>query len=167
MIDSAYHEAGHAVIALAFGMPVSSVWVLCDRAAIGRRSGRTQIERNAYFRDGVPIVLTATTPPGPLDVVKRPWSDHQDRLYTLAGDVAGALHVAATPEMGTDPVRESGAHILAIYDAMAEDAFGLVLEETRTLVIRLWPEIEMMAAILATGTPLFNLTPETWREAIA
>lgn len=43
-IDTAWHEAGHAVAMLALGVRVSSVWLTGERAAVGRLVGRAQAD---------------------------------------------------------------------------------------------------------------------------
>lgn len=43
-IETARHEAGHVIGAWAAGLRVSSVWCTGERARVGRRLGRTQIE---------------------------------------------------------------------------------------------------------------------------
>jgi hypothetical protein len=77
-INTAYHEAGHAVIAVALGMPVSSIWLTGERAAVGRLVGRVQLD--AAWR--------IESPPDPRDL----W------LHSLAGDAVDRrrVHVPTT-----------------------------------------------------------------------
>ena len=69
-ISTAYHEAGHAVVAVALGMPVESVWITGERSAVGRVLGTTQVD---------PIWLHESTP-----------SLQDALLQGLAGDAVDA-----------------------------------------------------------------------------
>jgi hypothetical protein len=44
VVDTAYHEAGHAVAWEAFGFGLSSIWITGEVAAQKRSAGRTQAE---------------------------------------------------------------------------------------------------------------------------
>lgn len=65
-VDTAWHEAGHAAIAAALGMPIASVRVEPERAKVGRLAGRTQVD--------------------PLYLVTGGASNDALRLQALAGD---------------------------------------------------------------------------------
>lgn len=145
-IDSAYHESGHAVIALALGIPVSSVTITSERAAIGRATGNTQLDA--------------------VTLMTRPWSRRTGRIQRLAGFVADEVHIERTPELGESLQRSSADHIIEVCDEVGVEAMRKLLAETRSLVAEHWGSIEQLAGALLdsldgdAGGGVYNLTPD-------
>jgi|GEM_PF-3353881 hypothetical protein len=152
ILHDAYHEAGHAVVALGLGLHVSSVWVVTSgRGILG---GRAQLGASAYQTGAVALF-------GPLPA-------HESTIADLAGDAADMRRRVVSPLGGADHRQGAGLHhLLAAMDDLGDDAARLLYEEAATLVQESWLDIERMARVLASGRDLYDLTPETWREAIA
>jgi hypothetical protein len=142
-VDSAWHEAGHAAAAIALGMPLSSVWVIPERATVGKMVGRTQLDAGW--------------------LIEAEESDDLRRrldLQSLAGDVVD-MQREATEGPRLDrfgfPVRRrifTGAHVLEVHDRYAEPEFRALLADARALIDTHWPMVETIATALLASPDL-------------
>lgn len=140
ILRDAHHEAGHAVVALALGHPVSSVSVIPE--GHGVLGGRTRVFYGVAALSG------------------------RDRMVELlAGDAAGHRY---SREHGLDDAHES-RHIMEVSQALGTWDAGnpddrrvrQLLDDAETHVNAHWADIARMAAILARPPyALHGLTPD-------
>ena len=148
IIHDAYHEAGHAVVGLVLGLPVSSVWLVEEgRTPKGGLSGRTQFVGWGFS----------------------PLPEHEKMIANLAGDIAGGRYRGLEPWNG----RGDENHVLDAMDRLGPGSLtegtgplSLLMAEATALVEEHWADIERLAVVLAREHELYNLAPETWRAAI-
>lgn len=132
-IDTAWHEAGHAAVSGALRMPLTSVWVIPERATVGKMAGRTQLDAVWLFETGVS------------DDLRR-----RVDLQALAGDAVDMRREDAADRVSVS-FRDRifhGAHVLEVHKRYTEPEFRALLAEARALVDANWSMVETIAAAL-------------------
>jgi hypothetical protein len=131
----AFHEAGHAVIAILFGFPLVGGGVLPFVADEGPRAHwQGTVEYNPVAKDE-------------LDPVARLGSLHAQLVVTKAGHVAQRLGVPFSRRGSTGDDEIAGQLVTAAYESKSARtaALRLAREEAETLLRRHWPLVVAVA----------------------
>jgi hypothetical protein len=125
----AVHESGHAVIAIALGLPVRQVDIRCE----SDRGGACWIDLNVAVED-VAVSLFATT------------------IFLLAGGAAERRLGIAGAACGDGPDRAKAARIIAMQHRLTVDQIERLLRRcdvlTSVYVTNAWPWIQRTADAL-------------------
>ena len=129
-IDTAYHEAGHAAIALVLGFEVSSVRLTGERATVGRQVGRTQLAL-------LPLLTTDEFQDPSFEEIEVAITLPDERgrdLFSLAGDAVEFRRNTKAP-----------GHVNEVVDRVGQSRFDELWVAAKQLVDSHWPLVDAIA----------------------